>query len=174
MKKRLKKNLYFKEKLKWDAKNKSFYIITNENGTLFSGKYPTKIYESDLPEWFVYGRYYKRFGYMSTKGIIDLVYIPSALSNHFLKDDYLLVSYKDKIILHNDIVPFYGGKHSDFSYLVSGPEILNILRGAKLYSNFDIRPIVTQIKGQMKRLKEKYPDEFSPEVWSFDIDKYML
>ena len=40
--------------------------ITNEDGTLFSGHYRTKIRPEDLPEWSLYGRYYKRFGYMST------------------------------------------------------------------------------------------------------------
>ena len=51
--------------------------ITNEDGTLFSGHYRTKIRPEDLPEWYLYGRYYKRFGYMSTKGITDMLYIPS-------------------------------------------------------------------------------------------------
>ena len=49
--------------------------ITNEDGTLFSGHYRTKIRPEDLPEWYLYGRYYKRFGYMSTKGITDMLYI---------------------------------------------------------------------------------------------------
>ena len=40
--------------------------VTNEDGTLFSGHYRTKIKPEDLPEWYLYGRYYKRFGYMST------------------------------------------------------------------------------------------------------------
>ena len=41
--------------------------VTNDDGTLFSGHYRTKIKPEDLPEWYLYGRYHKRFGYMSTK-----------------------------------------------------------------------------------------------------------
>ena len=35
--------------------------ITNEDGTLFSGNHKTKIRPEDLPEWYIYGRYYKCF-----------------------------------------------------------------------------------------------------------------
>ena len=71
--------------------------VSNEDGTLFSGHYRTKIKPEDLPEWYLYGRYYKRFGYMSTKGITDMLYIPSRFSNHYLKDDFLLISYGGSI-----------------------------------------------------------------------------
>lgn len=32
--------------------------VTNEDGTLFADIYRTKIKPEDLPEWFLYGRYY--------------------------------------------------------------------------------------------------------------------
>ena len=63
--------------------------ISNDDGTLFSGCFKTKIRPTDLPEWYLYGRYYKRWGYMSTKGIVDMVYRPNLHVNHFLKDDFL-------------------------------------------------------------------------------------
>ena len=71
--------------------------ISNDDGTLFSGCFKTKIRPTDLPEWYLYGRYYKRWGYMSTKGIVDMVYRPNLHVNHFLKDDFLYISYKEKI-----------------------------------------------------------------------------
>jgi len=71
--------------------------IANEDGTLFSGRYKTKMHPTDLPDWYLYGRYYKRWGYMSTKGIVDMVYRPNLHVNHFLKDDFLYISYKEKI-----------------------------------------------------------------------------
>ena len=37
----------------------------------------TKIKAKDLPEWYVHGRFYKRFGYLSSKGVVDLHYIPN-------------------------------------------------------------------------------------------------
>ena len=71
--------------------------VTNEDGTLFADIYRTKIKPEDLPEWFLYGRYYKRFGFLTAKGITDLLYIPSRFSNHYLKDDYLLIAYGGRI-----------------------------------------------------------------------------
>ena len=35
--------------------------ISNDDGTLFSGCFKTKIRPTDLPEWYLYGRYYKRW-----------------------------------------------------------------------------------------------------------------
>ena len=34
-----------------------FYAKSNSDGSLFSGRHKTKIYPSDLPEWYLYGRY---------------------------------------------------------------------------------------------------------------------
>ena len=89
---RFKNTLYTIEDIKFIDGQHSY--VRNDDGTLFSGPYRTKIKPEDLPEWYMYGRYYKRFGYMSTKGITDMVYIPSRYSNHYLKDDCLLISYK--------------------------------------------------------------------------------
>ena len=57
--------------------------ITTDDGTLYAGYHRTKILPQDLPAWYVYGRYYKCFGYMNTKGITDLLYEPYHSSNHF-------------------------------------------------------------------------------------------
>ena len=72
-------------------------IFTNEDGALFSGGYRTKIYPSGLPEWYIRGQYYRQFGYLSTKGIVDLVYVPLMDPHHFLRGDVLLISYHEKI-----------------------------------------------------------------------------
>ena len=73
-----------------------YKMIYGKDETLFSGGiYPTKITASDLPEWYVHGRYYKHWGYLSAKGVKSLVYEPSKFSNHMFKDDFLYISYKD-------------------------------------------------------------------------------
>ena len=60
-----------------------YKMIYGKDETLFSGGiYPTKITASDLPEWYVHGRYYKHWGYLSAKGVKSLVYEPSKFSNH--------------------------------------------------------------------------------------------
>ena len=92
--KRIRRHIYYVEQLK--KVDGEIQSVTNEDGSLFSGVYKTKIFPEDLPEWYKQDRYYKRLGYMSTQGIVDMVYIPSQLGT-FLKDDVLLVSYVNKI-----------------------------------------------------------------------------
>ena len=149
--------------------------IANEDGTLFSGRYKTKMHPTDLPEWYLYGRYYKRWGYMSTKGIVDMVYRPNLHVNHFLKDDFLYISYKEKIepVTEEDekndrMLRFE--EYKGYDEVVFGSEIIDILKGARLYSGFNITPIIEQIKEKEKWLRNKYPDEFSEERWKYDVD----
>lgn len=147
------------------------YIESND-GTLFSGHRRTKILAQDLPEWYIYGRYYKCWGYMSTKGITDLLYVPNKFVNHFLKDDWLYISYGGKI---TETVPPEDGSYYDrytgYDETVWGPEIIDILQGARLYSDYDISGIIRQIKEKKDWLIHEYPDEFGPERWSFDVDR---
>ena len=78
--KRIRRHIYYIEQIKKeDGVLKS---VTSEDGSLFSGVYKTKIYPDDLPEWYKQDRYYKRQGYMSTQGIVDMVYIPSFHHKH--------------------------------------------------------------------------------------------
>lgn len=166
---RFKSNLYTIERYICD--NHKHYIIKNEDFTLFSGYHKTKIVEEDLPEWYVYGRYYKLWGFLSTKGITDLVYIPNLWVNHFLKDDCLLISYSGKITVNPNERSFE--KYTGFDERVWGNEILDVLKGAEKFSNYDISCIVEQIREKKRILIENYPDEFGPHRWNFDIDKWL-
>ncbi len=171
MKKRIIRKLYTLEN--YVFRNGKIYWMENDDGTLFYERYKTKILPEDLPEWYVYGRYYKRFGYLSTKGIKDMVYIPNLWINHFLRDDFLLISYSGKIKIINDNARSFFEKYDGYDYQIHGSEILNILKGAKIYSNYDIEPIIEQIKEKKKILQEKHPEEFGEGKWDFDIDAYM-
>ena len=150
-------------------------MIENEDGTLFSGCHKTKIRPEDLPEWYLYGRYYKRWGYMSTKGIVDMVYRPNMHVNHFLKDDFLYISYKEKIepVTEEEkktrlyCYEYYKG----YDEVVFGSEIIDILKGARQYSEYDITPIIEQIREKEKWLRNAYPDHFSHENWKYDLDE---
>ena len=53
---RFKSNLYTVERRVW--RNHKLCWIQNDDFTLFSGHHKTKIKEEDLPEWYVFGRYY--------------------------------------------------------------------------------------------------------------------
>ena len=121
---RFKSNLYTVERRVW--RNHKLCWIQNDHFTLFSGHHKTKIKEEDLPEWYVFGRYYKLWGFLSTKGITDLQYIPNLWINHFLKDDCLLISYGGKIEEHPDSTDFE--KYSGVDERVWGNEILDVLK----------------------------------------------
>lgn len=166
---RFKRNFYSVERFVFE--NHKIHCITNEDGTLFAGSYKTKIYEEDLPEWYVFGRFYKRWGFFSTKGITDLVYVPNLWINHFLKDDCLLVAYGGKIEPNPDPSDFE--KYVGFDERVWGNEILDVLKGAEKFSGYDISEIVEQIREKKRILIEKHPDEFGSGKWDFDIDKWL-
>ena len=166
---RFKSNLYTVERRVW--RNHKLCWIQNDDFTLFSGHHKTKIKEEDLPEWYVFGRYYKLWGFLSTKGITDLRYIPNLWINHFLKDDCLLISYSGKIEEHPDSIGFE--KYSGADERVWGNEILHVLKGARMFSQYDIAPIMEQIREKQHILIENYPDEFGPHKWSFDLDEWM-
>lgn len=164
MKKRVKGHLYFIHDFK-RCDDGNYRYVGTDDGTLFSVSYGrTKLYASELPEWFVYGRYYKRFGYISTKGIKALKYKPNWHTNHFLKDDRLMVSYdKTESELRDDW---------DNTTWVWGSEILDVLKGAQIYSNYDIAPIICQLKEKIEWLRKAHPDEFGEKQWRFDLDKW--
>lgn len=168
---RFKNNLYTIEDIVF--RNHQHVYIRNEDGALFSGRYKTKIQPEDLPEWYVYGRFYKRFGYMSTKGITDMLYVPNRFSNHYLKDDALYISFGGKIqqsdptgnrSIHERL--------SGFDERVWGNEILTILKGARKYSNYDIAGFIQQLKEKKEWLISSFPEEFGHGKWDFDIDAY--
>ena len=161
MKKRVRGHLYFLQDLR--RVDGHYRYVGTSDGTLFSVTYGrTKLYASELPEWFVYGRFYKRFGYLSTKGIKALRYVPSWHSNHFLKDDHLQISY--------DKTESELGDYWEDTTWVWGNEILDVLQGAKIYSNYDIASIICQLKEKVEWLRKAYPDEFGEEQWKFDLD----
>lgn len=110
------------------------------------------------------------WGFLSTKGITDLRYIPNLWINHFLKDDCLLISYGGKIEEHPDSS---FEKYRGVDERVWGNEILNVLKGAEKFSGYDIGSIVEQIREKQRILIENYPDEFGSHKWSFDLDKWM-
>ncbi len=140
--------------------------VTNEDGTLFSDHYRTKIKPEDLPEWYLYGRYYKRFGYLSAKGITDMVYLPSHFSNHYLKDDCLLISYGGSITeTSNPNISTYE-RFQGWDERVWGNEIITILRGARKYSGFDIAPFIEQLKQKKEYMIAEFPDLHDPERWN--------
>lgn len=170
MRNRFKRRLYTIQDIKFVDGHLRY--VTNEDGTLFAGPYRTKIKPEDLPEWYLRGRYYKRFGYMSTKGITHLMYFPNRFSNHYLKDDFLLVSYGGRIHeVENPTGKLMMDRYEGWDEIIWGNEIVTILKGARKYSGYDIRPFITKLRWKKDWLQATYPDEFGPEKWDIDVDK---
>ena len=130
-------------------------------------KYKTNITAKDLPESFIYGRYYKRWGYIDTANVKDILYVPNKIFNHFLKDDCLIISYDgdiEPIKSEDDCYITYKNE----SYRIYGNEIINILKGVREYSNLDIDRQIMQIKDKLLWVKSAYPEEFreyNPDIY---------
>lgn len=83
--------------------------------------YNTKIVEEDLPEWYVHGRFHKRWGYISSRGIAKIKYYPNMWINHYLRDDNLKIIYDDGFEIH-----------------VDGYDIVEMILAIEKYNNVDL------------------------------------
>lgn len=132
MKKRIKANFYTISCYKYDHGMTIKYELPD--GRLYSGwgnRYPTKITAKDLPEWYVKTNYYSKYGYVNTKGIVDVIYRRSFFDNHWLKDAILGLSYRS-IINKDEDVPIY--KKPEIDEYFWGNDILDVLSGIEKYS----------------------------------------
>ena len=173
MNKRVKANLYTLEDIKWFPKEHTHKYTRLDNNYLYAhyknGTYNTKLTSKDLPPWYTYGRFYKRWGYLNTKGIKYIKYKPMKI-NHSLKDDCIMISYGEPIISTKSILDF---EWYNCDETVWGSEIINVLVYAEKYSNYDISGIIEQIWGKMERLKEYGIDCYNSEVKSREnFDKW--
>ena len=138
--------------------------IYGKDGTLFSGGiYPTKITAEDLPEWYVYGRYYKHWGYLSALGVKHLVYHPCKYSNHMFKDDCLYISYDKPIVPNTDWDKSFD-RYTGFDEYIYGSALVHFLKAAEKYSGYDITEIKTQIEEKRLFFKSTYPEFYELEV----------
>lgn len=158
MKKKISASLYTCQRYK------SHKWETLRDGCLYSrGKYPTGIKPDNLPESYVKGRFYGTDGYMRADGIKHLLYVPNLWINHFLKDDFLFISYDKPITLKEDrdsIWDSYG-----YDEYVWGNEIISMLKAAEKYSGYDISSIKEQIEEKRQILMQKHPDDYEMRWW---------
>lgn len=175
MNKKLNSNLYTETIIKFDKganfTDGKFYYDTLEDGCLFSKlKYKTKIKPEDLPEWYVKGRYYKNFGYMSAKGVKYLVYEPNYHFNHLFKYDWLDVSY-DKPIVQIETDSIVGKKleYTDYDYAIEGTYIIDFIEAVVKYSDIDVNGIIDELIKKIEWFIKEYPDEIK---WGGGIDRY--
>lgn len=150
MSKLIKQNFYSLEKYVY--KNNAWHLIKNNEYLYSNGIYPTKLTAEDLPNWFLYGRFYKTFGYISTKNVVDLVYNPNLIFNHFLKDDFLYISYKNKITKTDQ-------GYVNYDHVIYGMSIIEFINNVQFNSNYDTSTIKQQLVDKFLWFKKTYPDE---------------
>jgi len=167
--KKIRQKYYSQQKIA--STNHHLHYVEDGNGFLFANRiYPTKIKPEDLPQWYIYGSYYKCFGYMSAKGVVDLKYVPNLWVNHFLQDDFLLVSYNSPIQQISESKPYWE-RYSGYNKVIYGKTILDFLQGAQKYSEFKVSEIAEQIQNKADNLPLNHPDDFAD--FKFDIYDYL-
>ena len=147
--------------------------IYGKDKTLFAGGvYPSQVKASDLPEWFIYGRFHKVYGYLNAKDVKDIIYKPNLYDAEAFKYDFLYISYKGKMKPTTDKkLGFisYGEDH-----VIYGHEILYFMRGVKKYSSFDTSEIMAKIYAKLVWLKANHPEIYQSRMGeNFDLDKFM-
>jgi hypothetical protein len=157
-KKKISANLYTYSRIVF--KNNAWCYEDLENNCLFSNmKYPTKITPEDLPEWFIKGRYYKNHGFLSAKGVKDLVYDPNYLFNHFHRDDWLYISY-DKPIEEFEEDGWLGKRKvfRDYDESICGNQIIEFLAAVQKYSpDVEIGDIVQELIRKSEWFLKEFP-----------------
>lgn len=140
----------FHNRLREDTRNPDGYLYAY-------GHYRTKIFPSDLPEWYVRGYMYKTQGYMSAKGVKHLYYKPNyVFDNHLYKYDTLFISYDEPItptVSENCFNWFEGYKH-----VLDGSTMVDFLDAVEKYSNYDVSEIRKEFEKKEKWYYERHPE----------------
>lgn len=160
MAKKINSKLYTFSKISYNQKDGLHYEELENNYLWANLRNPTKITPENLPEWFVKGRFYKNHGFMSAKGVVDLVYKPNMWINHMFRDDSLYISY-DKPIVEYEAESFgrIRKEYKDYDYVIDGTYAVEFVAAVKKYSDFDTSAIEKAILDKVAYYVEKFPDE---------------
>ena len=173
MGKRLRSKLYTETKFSREHGNWGYVRLPD--GRLFSNRvYPSQVTKEDIPEWFMRGRFYKHFGWLSAKGVKYLVYKPNYVFNHFHKDDDLYISYDKPITSYEDttIFGFKRTEYEGYDHRIDGGQIITFIRYVQKYSpNVDVTPIIAEIYKKSRWMIETYPEDI--EVTNGDRIAYL-
>lgn len=145
--KKIVRNVYLEQEIK------KFSYIGNEPYLYSNFIFKTKITKEDLPEWFVYGRFHKRIGYLSSKNIIKIKYKPNMWINHYLRDDNLILNYNDSLEIW-----------------VDGFDIINMINAIEKYNDIDLTYLKLKINYKAKFYNRYHKDDyyFNPVLMAFN------
>lgn len=165
-------NFYSIEKIIY--RKKKFLYLNSPKGYLFSGAtIPVKIRKEDLPPYFVPGRFKKCYGFIRTNKVKSIIYLPSKNSDHFIKDDILLISYDKEIIEDHDFGDLFG--YRGYEEYIFGLDILTFIKGVKQYSpNIDTSYIEHQIRLKKESLINIDEAAYEKEAHYININDFFL
>ena len=160
MGKKINSKLYTFSRIKYTRGVGLHYEELEDNCLYANLRYPTKITPKDLPEWFVKGRYYKNHGFISAKGVVDLVYKPNLWINHMFRDDSLYISYNKPIReVERESFGRIVKEYEDYDYVIDGTDAIDFIAAVKKYSDFDTSNIEAAIIEKAAYYIDKFPDE---------------
>ena len=139
---------YWKDKDYWYVKKK---LPDNRLYAGWGSRYPTKLTPTDLPDDYILTSDYKKYGYIRTAGVVDLVYHPSVWHNHSFKDDFIYISYTKPLGEYKEGL----GEGSTFRQCdeyIWGNDIVSFILAAEKNS-----PQV-DVSGVKQRMTEQYND----------------
>lgn len=150
-------------------------IIDTNNEYLYSnGRYPTKIKKKDLPEDYI--EFCSRViwymtGYIKTSGIVEIDYKATQI-NHLFKDDYLYISYKEKLKTERDNWGFE--KYINYDICICGNDIIPIVLAIKKYSNINIDVVKRKINSKVDWYRENCQEDYIRQFGDKKIDIFEI
>ena len=164
---RINANFYTKGKF-----GRSFRETVNtDNEYLYSmGYYPTKIRAGDLPKDYI--KFQSRTiwymtGYLKTSNVQDVYYI-YLKENHLFKDDYLYISYNNKLKIEKSK---YGTEDCiDYDFCICGGDIIPILFEIEKNSQVNTTKVRNKINEKFEWWKNNEIDDYKSYFNNQEVD----
>lgn len=149
-------------------------IDTNNEYLYSKGYYPTKIKKEDLPQYYIGFRsrvIWYMTGYIKTSGIVDIDYKAMKI-NHLFKDDYLYISYKEKLKTEKNSWGYED--YINYDICICGNDIIPILLTIKKYSNIDIDEVKKKVNNKVYWYRKNYKEDYIRQFGDKDIDIFEI
>lgn len=100
-------------------------------------------------------------GFLKTSGIVDIGY-RWAKVNHLFKDDYIYISYKEKLETATNEWGFTD--YINYDICICGNDIIDIVLAAERFSNCDTSHVRAEIEKKRIWLRDNEPEEYARAV----------
>lgn len=106
-------------------------------------------------------------GYVKTSGIVDIGY-KSIKINHLFKDDYLYISYKEKLKFEKNIFGFCD--YTNYDICICGNSIIPILFAIEENSKININGVKEKIYEKVDWYKNHYKEDYLIQFDDENVD----